>query len=58
MHHIEIPGRPLELTHTVFDGTLAVDGALIPDVDRLLASLVQIMPCWIATADTRGTGGR
>lgn len=58
MIRIEIPGRhDLELTHALFDfnGTLAIDGALIPGVDHLLSALQQILPCLIVTADTHGT---
>ncbi|MCL6562666.1 MAG: haloacid dehalogenase [Firmicutes bacterium] len=54
---IEIPHRqPLTLTHVVFDlnGTLTVDGELIPGVWEGFAAVRQRYQCWLVSADTLG----
>lgn len=54
----EIPGRGIiEIDHVVFDynGTLAVDGKLIPEARELLAELKKRVDVYILTADTYGT---
>jgi P-type E1-E2 ATPase len=54
---ITIPGfRHLELEHLVLDynGTLAVDGRLIPGVREALAALAQQVAIHVVTADTFG----
>ena len=57
MIEINIPGyRTLKLEHIVFDynGTLAVDGEVIPGVKELLRSLAERLIVHILTADTFG----
>jgi soluble P-type ATPase len=57
MLEIEIPGRePLRLTHLLLDynGTLAVDGQLLPGVARRLESLAGPLTIRVVTADTFG----
>ena len=54
---ISIPGRPdLTLSHLVLDynGTIAVDGQLLPEVPALLRDLSQSLTIHILTADTYG----
>lgn len=54
---IDIPGfKKLELVHLVSDynGTLAVDGELLPGVAELLASLAPLIKIHVITADTFG----
>ncbi len=56
---VEIPGREsLALEHAVFDlnGTLALDGRLIPGVEELFAAVARRLRCVILTGDTFGTG--
>ena len=57
MIEINIPGyRILKLEHIVFDynGTLAVDGEVIPGVKEVLRSLAERLTIHIVTADTFG----
>jgi soluble P-type ATPase len=57
MIHIEIPGRGMiELQHAVFDvnGTLAVDGLLLPGVVERLKVLADFLSIHILTAGTHG----
>lgn len=57
MIEIDIPGyRALTLEHIVFDynGTLAVDGEVIPGVKEALGSLAERLTVHILTADTFG----
>ena len=57
MIKIIIPGfRNLCLSHLVLDynGTLAVDGRLLPGVDELLTSLAEKLVIQVITADTFG----
>lgn len=57
--HIEIPGRAaLTLEHAVFDlnGTLSLDGGLLPDVRERARALSKQLSCLLLTADTFGTG--
>jgi P-type E1-E2 ATPase len=57
MISIDIPGfHKLELLHLVSDynGTLAVDGELLPGVADLLASLAPTIKIHVITADTFG----
>ncbi len=54
---IDIPGfRKLELAHLVLDynGTLAVDGKLLPGVAKTLTSLAPTISIHVVTADTFG----
>lgn len=54
---IEIPHRePLTLTHVVFDlnGTLTVDGELIPGVVERFPDVCEQYQCWLVSADTLG----
>lgn len=58
MLKIDIPGfRPLTLAHLVLDynGTLAVDGALVPGVDQRLRRLSGQLLLHVITADTFGS---
>jgi len=55
---VEIPGQtPQVFTHAVFDlnGTLALDGLLVPGLADRLQILSQRLTCLIASADTNGT---
>ncbi|MBE3557162.1 MAG: ATPase P [Firmicutes bacterium] len=55
---IEIPGQlPVELRHLVcdFNGTLATDGQLLPQVADRLKRLSQRIRILVATSDTFGT---
>jgi len=57
MIKVAIPGKGvLELKYVVFDvnGTLAVDGQLLPDVPELLANLKEHLEIHLLTADTHG----
>lgn len=58
MLRIEIPGRePLELSHVALDynGTVAVDGTLLPGLAQRIAALKESVSVTILTADTYGT---
>lgn len=58
MIKIEIPGRPsLTLSHLVLDynGTIAVDGELLPAVAERIRALAQKLTIHVLTADTYGT---
>lgn len=55
---IPIPGaEPLRVRHAVFDfnGTLALDGALLRGVAPRLQALAKLLPVTVLTADTYGT---
>ena len=55
---IEIPGREtLEISHVVLDynGTVAVDGALLPGLAERIAALKKSVTVTVLTADTYGT---
>ncbi len=57
MIEIDIPGKEvLRLEHAVFDvnGTLALDGELLPGVAERLAALGQRLTLHMLTADTHG----
>jgi len=57
MLEIAIPGwRSCQLTHLVLDvnGTLAVDGILLPDVQQRLAELQPLLQIHLLSADTHG----
>jgi P-type E1-E2 ATPase len=56
---VEIPGYgQLALEHLVLDlnGTLALDGEVLPGVAERLAALSSHLPVHLLTADTRGRG--
>lgn len=58
MLHFEIPGRePLSLEHLVLDynGTIALDGKLLPRAAEQITSLKEFLAVHILTADTHGT---
>jgi soluble P-type ATPase len=58
MIEVNIPGyRHLRFEHLVMDynGTLAVDGCLLPGVQTRLEQLAQQLHCHVLTADTFGT---
>jgi len=58
---IDVPGfGPLQLEHLVldFNGTLAVDGALLPRVAERLGALGSRLSIHVLTADTHGTAAR
>jgi soluble P-type ATPase len=58
MIHFDIPGLdPLPIKHLVldFNGTLAVDGTLIPGVKSRLSELGRDLDIHVLTADTFGT---
>ena len=55
---VEVAGwRNLELSHLVLDlnGTLALDGALLPGVAQTVEVLTNLLTCHLVTADTFGT---
>jgi len=55
---VDIPGwRQLKLEHLVLDlnGTLALDGALLPGVRPAVEKLSRSLTCHLVTADTFGT---
>ena len=55
---IDIPGHdPLNLSHLVLDynGTIAVDGTLVPGVAETLNHLAQTLTIHVVTADTFGS---
>ncbi len=57
MIKVAIPGKgEFELKHVVFDvnGTLAVDGHLLPEIPELLAALKDHLEIHLLTADTHG----
>lgn len=57
MIKVRIPGTSdLELKHVVFDvnGTLALDGQLLPDIQDLLTTLKDHLEIHLLTADTHG----
>ena len=57
MIKVEIPGRgELSIEHIIFDvnGTLAVDGFLLPEVPELLVELGKMINVHLLTADTHG----
>lgn len=57
MLEIDIPGGPeLRLDHLVldFNGTIAVDGEVIPGVRELMESLASRLAVHVLTADTHG----
>ncbi|MBO8127361.1 MAG: ATPase P [Firmicutes bacterium] len=58
MLEFDIPGRPkLTIENIVFDynGTLATDGVLAPEIKESLAKLARQAKVYILTADTYGT---
>jgi len=58
MIRFDIPGRePLTIDFLVLDynGTIAVDGALIEGVPERIRALTELLPVYILTADTYGT---
>jgi soluble P-type ATPase len=57
MLRVMIPDRgELVLSHAVFDwnGTLAVDGRLLPDIGAAMAELSTVVACHVLTAATHG----
>jgi P-type E1-E2 ATPase len=57
MINLDIPGKgPIILEHVVFDvnGTLAVDGKLLPGVPETIAQLGKLVTIHLLTADTHG----
>lgn len=55
---LDVPGwRHLELHHLVMDlnGTLALDGTLVPGVKEAVTQLANSLSCHLITADTFGT---
>jgi len=55
---LNIPGRdPLSLTHVVldFNGTIAKDGQVSPDIERILKEVASRYSTYIVTSDTFGT---
>lgn len=58
MIKIEIPGRPaLSIAHVALDynGTIAVDGKLLPSVRQRLLALAERVRIHVLTADTYGS---
>lgn len=58
MLEIVIPPRgPLRLEYLILDvnGTIALDGTLIPGVDERLSRLKELLEPWLVSADTQGT---
>ena len=60
MLSIDIPGRgPLSIRHVIFDmnGTLALDGQLLPQIWPRFAEVRDRYHCLVVTGDTFGTAG-
>ena len=58
---IDIPGRePLTLSHLILDynGTIALDGEIIPDIIPRLEQLSRDLSISVITADTHGTAAK
>jgi soluble P-type ATPase len=58
MFSLDIPGfKSLNLEHLIldFNGTMAVDGNVVPGVRELVTELSQKMKVHVLTADTQGT---
>jgi soluble P-type ATPase len=58
MFEIDIPSRGLlRLQYLVLDlnGTIALDGKLLPGVSRRLEKLNTLLETWLVSADTQGT---
>jgi P-type E1-E2 ATPase len=58
MFEINIPSRGLlRLQYLVLDlnGTIALDGELLPGVSRRLEKLTTLLETWLVSADTQGT---
>ena len=58
MLHIEIPGRaPMDIANVVFDynGTIAVDGKMLPELRERIEALLKLVPVYVLTADAYGT---
>ena len=58
---INIPGRgEIVLSHLVLDynGTIALDGRIIPGIAERLDALKDDLAIWVITADTHGTAAR
>jgi P-type E1-E2 ATPase len=58
MIELALPQRePIRLRYLVLDmnGTVALDGELLPGVRERLAALSQVLEIWLTTADTHGT---
>lgn len=61
MIKIQIPGREeMTLSHLILDynGTIAEDGELIPEIKERLGELSNQLQIWVITADTHGTAAR
>ncbi len=61
MVEIGVPLRePLRLQYLIVDmnGTVALDGELLPGVRERLAALSEVLEIWLITADTQGTLSR
>lgn len=59
MIEVEIPGKGnLTIRHLVldFNGTMALDGVLLPGVEERLNELAKSVDIYVLTADTFGTG--
>lgn len=59
--NVDVPGwRSLHLEHLVLDlnGTLALDGALLPGVSEAVQFLADRVSCHLVTADTFGTANQ
>lgn len=60
MLQVDIPGRgKLELAHLVLDlnGTIALDGEILPSVAERLSALAGSLTAHLVTADTHGRAG-
>jgi P-type E1-E2 ATPase len=58
MIEVALPQRePLRLQYLILDlnGTLALDGQVLPGVPERLTALSQVLDIWLITADTYGT---
>ncbi|MGB9859889.1 MAG: HAD family hydrolase [Moorellaceae bacterium] len=60
MLKIELPDREISLEYVVldFNGTLALDGALLPGVKERLEALSRQVELYVFTADTFGSAAR
>lgn len=61
MLNIQIPGRePFSLSHLILDynGTIALDGEIIPGIRERLEVLAKDLEICVITADTHGTAAK
>ena len=61
MFRVSVPGKPdFELRYLLLDlnGTLTVDGVVLPGVQERLGQLSELLDIFVVTCDTHGNGAR